>query len=266
MICGLSGFSVYAQDNTSVQLDEPFETDRPSIGNSARVVPKSALQMEFGLLFENDETNFESDKRYELPSALVRYGLLDMLELRLRAQLTHRVVDVKSSFQPEKEFTDTGVNGIMLGTKIQLLKSEGARPDIAFQAEFELPVGDETLKPDNLQPKLRLNFRNNFTEAISLNYNLGLEWEENNNLITGEEYKTIGLYTLAFQYKFSESFGAYVEAFGELHQSDMRQSFDIGAAYRPMPNLQLDLFAGAAMSEEAPDYFVSAGVSIRLPD
>jgi hypothetical protein len=32
-----------------------------------------------------------------------------------------------------------------------------------------------------------------------------------------------------------------------------------------MPNLQLDLSAGLALNERAPDYYLGAGVSMRLP-
>jgi hypothetical protein len=260
-ICFSTGFA-FAQDSGSEP--EEMETDRPSVGDAAKVVPKSALQVELGLQLEKDETNFISDKEYELPQALIRYGVLDFLELRLRGQLTYHVVEIQTrSIEPR--LTDTGLNGVMLGTKIQLLKNQGARPAVALQADFELPVGDETLKADNVQPKLRLNFRNDLNDALSLNYNLGVEWEENTNPRTGEDYNKFGLYTLGLQYKITEAFGVFAEAFGELHQNDMQQSFDLGLGYKLAPNLQFDAYGGFGLSEEAPDYFVSAGVSFRLP-
>ncbi len=244
---------------------EEMETDRPSIGDAAKIVPQGRLQFEIGLQFQNDETNFISDKEYRLPETLIRYGLASFVELRLRGQLTHHVLDISGPAQPENRFTDTGFDNFMVGAKFQLLKSQGARPDVALQADFELPVGDKTLKADNVQPKLRLNFKNKLTKALSLNYNLGVEWEDNFNLKTGEAYHRFGLYTLGLNYKITNTFQVFGEAFGELHQNDMRQSFDFGGAYKIKPNVQLDAYAGFGISEEAPDYFVSAGVSFRLP-
>ena len=260
--CGLQ--TAFAQTESPPETEE-MQTDRPSVGDAAKVVPQGAIQPEIGLKFENDETNFYSDKEYLLPEVLLRYGLLDFLELRLRGQLTHQVLDVTNVGMPKSRFTDTGLNGLMLGTKVQLLKSAGARPDVALQADFELPAGDETLKTDNVQPKLRLNFQNKLSKALSLNYNVGVEWEENFNPETGEKYNKFGLYTLALQYKITETFQVFGEAFGELHQNDMQQSFDAGLAYKLLPNVQLDAYGGVGFSEEAPDYFVSAGVSFRLP-
>lgn len=254
----------YAQQESSLETKE-METDRPSVGDAAKVVPKGALQFEVGLKYENDETNFTSDKEFELPQALVRYGVLDFLELRLRAQVTHQVHDITARTIGDNRTTDTGADKIMLGTKVQLYKKEGSRTAIALQADFQLPIGDATLQPENVQPKLRLNFRHDLSKALSLNYNLGVEWEENVNPATLEEYKKFGLYTLGLQYKITNSFGVFAEAFGELHQNDMQQSFDVGLGYKVKPNLQFDLYAGAAASEEAPDYFVSGGVSFRLP-
>ncbi|MBK0403830.1 transporter [Adhaeribacter sp. BT258] len=256
--------TAFAQTETTPEYEE-IETDRPGVGNAATVVPQGALQAEIGLQFQNDETNFYSDKEYLLPEVLIRYGLLNFLELRLRGQLTHRVLDLTGPALPENRFTDTGLNRVMLGTKVQFLKNQGARPDLALQADFELPAGDETLKADQVQPKLRLNFKNRLSQALSLNYNVGVEWEENFNTKTGENYKRFGLYTLGLGYKITETFQIFGEAFGELHQNDMQQSFDAGLAYKLKPNFQLDAYGGVGLSEEAPDYFVSAGVSYRLP-
>ena len=266
LICSLFSFSVFAQDNAAGQGEEEMETDRPGVGDAASVVPQGALQVELGLQFKNDETNFISDKEYQLPQALVRYGVLDFLELRLRGQLTHRVIDVTNVTLAENRSTDTGFDGFMLGAKLQLLKNDGARPAVALQADFQLPVGDETLKPDNVLPKLRLNFKNDLNDAFSLHYNLGVEWEEEFDPTTKEESDQFGLYTLGLLYKINEDFGVFAEAFGELHEDDMQQSFDLGMGYRLAPNLQLDAYGGFALSEEAPDYFISAGVSFRLPE
>ena len=256
----------FAQQETATQTSEEMNADRPGKGDAAKVVSQGTFQAEIGLQFENDETNFASFKTYHLPETTLRYGLLEFAELRVRAQLDHHVTDLKSNLQPENRNTDTGLNDVMVGTKLQFLKNSGFIPDAALQADFKLPVGDETLKTGKVEPKIRLNFQNKLTEGLSLNYNIGLEWEENLSFLENEKYNHIGLYTLALQYQFTESFMAFAEAYGEFEDKDMRQSFDAGVAYKLLPNLQLDAYTGFGLSEEALDLFVSAGVSFRLPD
>jgi len=49
-------------------------------------------------------------------------------------------------------------------------------------------------------------------------------------------------------------------------QQGAKNSFDAGFLYQVAPNLQFDIFGGAALSDNASDNFVEAGVSFRLPE
>ena len=64
-----------------------------------------------------------------------------------------------------------------------------------------------------------------------------------------------------------ERWGAYVELFGEIPANATgrpRNSFDAGVTYLLHPKLQLDTAAGFGLSEDADDWFVGIGVSVRF--
>ncbi|MFC5271687.1 transporter [Adhaeribacter terreus] len=256
--------AAFAQTENATETEE-METDRPGVGDGSRIVPQGYYQLETGLQYIKDETNFVNVRELHLPEIILRAGVLSFAELRVRAQYTRVRTKIIRTPLPENKFIEKGLDDIMLGTKIQLLQNAGARPEAALQADFRLPVGGEDFEGEKVEPKLRLALMNKLSERFSLHYNLGLDWEENQNPESAQPYNHIGLYTLALQYEISEGFMAFLEAVGEKHKKDMQQSFDAGLAYKIKPNLQLDAYAGYGISEEAPDFFASAGISFRLP-
>jgi hypothetical protein len=66
----------------------------------------------------------------------------------------------------------------------------------------------------------------------------------------------------------TERIGAYVEFFGDVGMSASGEahSFDGGFTYLLRENLQLDLFAGVGLSDDADDWFAGTGVSFRFPN
>jgi len=101
------------------------------------------------------------------------------------------------------------------------------------------------------------------TDVFSLGYNLGAEW-------TTENDSTLSsfVYTVALGAGLTDSWGAYVEFFGDigLSASGTANYFDGGFTYLVAENVQLDVFAGVGLSDDADDWFVGAGVSYRLPN
>ena len=71
---------------------------------------------------------------------------------------------------------------------------------------------------------------------------------------------------LALSRSLGERLGAFVEYFADIEESASDQhSLDGGFTWLARDDLQLDLSAGIGLNDEAPDFFVAAGVSWRLP-
>ena len=70
-----------AQDDN--QSPDVLVTDRPDATEASSVVGQGTLQIESGGLYESFEENSIKSESYTYNTTLVRYGILDNLELRL---------------------------------------------------------------------------------------------------------------------------------------------------------------------------------------
>jgi len=236
----LVGLPLYAQE---------MLTDRPDQTETATVVPMGSVQVESGGAVEFDGPA-EQRNRTTAFSSLVRVGLLPTFELRLNGAVLHHQTGATAA---------SGIGDVAVGAKIAIAREFGDLPEMALVAEMTLPVGGDEVRPHELLPLLRMAFSRSLGESSSLGLNLGAEWGE------GDE-PAQGFYTLSLGSELAEQIGGYVELFGSLGAaSPPAHSADGGFTWLLADRLQLDLSAGVGLSPAAPDYFVSAGVSFRIP-
>ena len=250
------------------QLTPPDEevpelvTDRPDQTESASVVPARFVQLETGVSYSRDEEGGDTLRTLAGPGTLVRIGVGARTELRVGWD--GWVEEEVDSLQPQG--LDRSVSGIgdgELGAKVKLREESGALPEMAILGGITLPVGDEDLTSDEYDPSVRLAFAHTLTERLGLSYNLGAE-----RFTEGDTF-TRYLYTVALGAGFTERLGGFLELFGEEPESGApggsQVSLDGGVTYLVRPNLQLDAYAGAGITDDAPDWIAGLGLSIRWP-
>ena len=80
----LSTGVIFAQDDIkSSKSLTPLVTDRPDATEASSTVGKGVFQIESGGLYESFEENSIQLENYTYNTTLLRYGLLDNVELRL---------------------------------------------------------------------------------------------------------------------------------------------------------------------------------------
>jgi hypothetical protein len=236
-------------------------TDRPDQTESAAVVAPGFVQLETGV----DAAVEGGDPRAETTafgSTLVRAGVVEGLELRLGWGGWERT--------EEGGAADEGAADAELGLKVRLWEARGARPQAALLAGVSLPVGERGRSSERHDPALRLAFAHDLPAGAALGYNLGLAWSSEPG-DAGAETSARLEYTATLGFGLSERVGAFVELFGDAPvdapagAAGPAHAADAGLTLLVTPRLQLDLAAGAGLSAEAPDRFLTAGVSIRWP-
>ncbi len=235
--------------------NDNMETDRPSESFSPAVVLKNRFQVEAGFRKEHDNNEGESSNEYLYPSASFKYGLNKKLELRV---LIEEEADYE--YTPDKHKTASGLEPIKVGFKYNLFDEKGALPKTSLIAMADIPkLASPDFKGDFVAPLFRLAMENSLTKKLSLIYNIGEEWEEDD--VHGEFF-----YSLSPQFEITDKFKVFAEVFGYISkEQDAKNTFDAGLLYQVTPNLQFDIFGGAAISKNAPDNFVELGISVRLP-
>ncbi len=231
---------------------EPISTNRPNLSQGADVVPQGTVQIELGVSYFKDTPEGQTLKAHTYPEVLVRAGLLNWLELQVSGSVQDSVVR-----EPLGRRKVQGIGPVAVGLVAHLLDEEGIIPSLALKGAATLPVGNSGLRPDHAVPELLLAASKSITKEAGLLLNAGYTWEEG---------KPISHLVLNLDINLSDAFSVYLEGASDKEKGE-RAAFiaDAGILWRLMPNLQLDLAAGRQLNNLATDYFITTGISVRLP-
>lgn len=249
----ISKFKLYSQD-----LKDELVTDRPDQTESASVVPLKSLQIETGFVRENDATNLIESANFAYTTSLLRYGLFETTEVRVGFEYLGK----KSEFLQNDSISEiSGFSPLYLGFKTKITDEKGFLPEIAFIGGLNLPAtAGEKFRPSFTSATMRFSFAHTLCPILSLGYNLGAEWD-------GEFANTLFLYTLSIGAEITGKLGAFIETFGTWpEEGTSSYQADAGVTYLVLPNFQLDISAGVALNNMAPDNFISFGLSWRIPE
>ncbi len=232
-------------------------TDRPDQTESSSTVPLKSFQIETGFIMEMNKSAFFNKTSYAYNTTLLRYGLLENLELRLGVEflgdkITNKLYD--------ETYSLSGFSPLYTGFKLKITEEDGLRPEIAFLGGLVLPftAGNE-YKPDYSAANIRFAFSHTLSERLSIGYNLGAEWD-------GETAIPGYFYSLVTGIGISDKLGGFIESYGLIRENGYNEHMlDAGLTYLVMRNFQLDISGGIGINKNATDSFISFGFSYRLP-
>lgn len=233
----------------------PVDTDRPDQTESSALVAPRHLQLEIGVQYVDEGS---SARTLASPTTLIRLGVIERLELRFG------IPTVVTEFAGDNatDFADPE-----LGVKVKLWAEKGARPEAALIAGTSIPIGSDGASSERFDPAFRFAFGHTLPKGFSLGYNAGVAWTTEPDDVGGRSTESRFEYTAALGYDFTERWGGFIEVFGDVGLSDSggaAHSVDGGVVYLVRENLQLDAAVGVGLTDDAPDWFVTAGVSYRF--
>ena len=260
MACILLKTSVFAQDEIGgIETDRPDQTETPSL------VPPGNFQAEIGFSSEYDENDdilsneTVSFRNFLYPTVLLKYGILSWVEARFIVEYGE-----SRAYKNNKQIDSAqrGFNLIAIGAKIGILQESGWQPKTSLIAHFVAPkTGNQQFHLEDPAVDFRFTMQHTLPRDFSLSYNLG------GDISTTSGVPPVWLYTLSLGLAVTDQWGLYGESYG-FYGSDRaaHNLLDAGITYKLFPTLQFDLSAGLGVSDDAPDSFVAAGVSFRLPN
>lgn len=242
----------FAQEDNAIG---PLTTDRPDQTESPSPMPKGFIQIETGAFFESFKDNALKTEDFTYNSMLLRYGLLDNLELRLGYDYTNS----KTKFNGQETASINSFSPLLLGFKVGIAKENGALPEIGFLGHLNLPFSvKKEFRPQYTGVDFRFSFEHTLSEKSSLAYNLGAAWEN-------DSPQAAYLYTLAYGYSITNKTGVYIELYGDFPERDKANHlWNTGLTYLVSNNFQLDASVGTSITK-GQDLFISAGLSYRIP-
>lgn len=235
----------------------PLVTDRPDATESSSTVPAKTLQIETGVIFENTQDAQYNINNWALGTTLLRYGVWDRFELRLGSYYQHTTGEYKET---KIDSTENGWGPILAGFKVYIIKEKGIRPEISILADITLRhIGSLTYRPTYSYPTAKLSASHTLSPKVSLGYNAGFGYN-------GENADGFFIYSVVLGYSITPWLGFYGEAFGTFDNGNLpNHRIDGGFTFLARNNLQFDISAGTGFDKDIDMYFISSGLSWRIP-
>lgn len=146
-----------------------------SMGTGPEVMDKGKWMLETGVGSEFlKETDFETDI-WSLNTSVIRYGLTHTTEVFAQTGFVLSDVggEVTSGFAP-----------FVIGAMMRVCEEQGIVPLTTLSAWAILPVGIESIRPNEVAPAFHALFGHTLSSRWGLSYDLGLEWDgESPNLL-----------------------------------------------------------------------------------
>lgn len=249
----LASISINAQEEKS---NIPMITDRPDATESPTVIPHKSLQVETGFAYQNFKNSTEESDQVTYNTTLLRYGLLENLELRLGLDIDNietraRGIDTKSELK--------GTSPLLIGAKVGIAEEKGWLPEIGLLGHLSHPISaSDDFESRYTGVDFRFSFAHTLSENSSFSYNLGAEWG-------GDNPEAAYIYTFSYGLSVSEKVGLYAELYGDFPERDSaNHSWDAGITYLISPIIQLDATVGTGINTDQ-KLLISTGISFRLP-
>ena len=232
---------------------EPLVTDRPDATESSSVVGANVIQLETGISF-SEVNSYESS---EFLGTLLRIGLNDLWELRLGWD----------GYIDENFSNANGLGDGEIGFKYFISPEEGSKPETAILVHTSVPIGEGDFTTDEFDPNFLLSFSHTISEVSSLGYNIGASLESGYNSLGDKSTLASIDYSIAYGVSIADPLGCYIELFGSqgLSADGNPINIDGGFTYLYDDDTQFDIFAGAGLNNDSPDWFVGVGFSKRRP-
>ena len=221
-----------------------IDTNRPSFSSSPYVVSNGSWQIETGIDFESSGKGSDSDS-LTLPSALVRFGSSDDLELYAEWD---GVTRSKSNGN-----TSTGITDATIGVKIQLT-GDDAKTVTALIAELSVPIGDSEFTSDSWDPTIGIAW----AHAGSLNW---AGTAKITNKDSGYQFDN----GVVLSFATSANSSTFVEWEANVPEDgDTIHKLNAGFLWWHGPAMQFDINGSVGLNDEAADYKLGFGWSYRF--
>ena len=243
----------FSQDNNALGA---LVTDRPDATEASSTVGKGVFQIETGGLYESFKENNTQTEAYTLNTTLVRYGILDNLELRIGWDFTEGRTKLNGNTLSN---VTSGFSPLLLGVKIDIAEEQGGMPEIALIGHvFPLFSSSTDYRPESTGIDFRFSLSHTLSEKSSIAYNLGGQWGN-------DSPEAAAIYTVAYGYSITNKFGFYAELYGDFPEDNKANHYwDAGFTYLVHNDLQFDVYGGTSITK-GQGLLLGLGLSYRIP-
>ena len=248
-------------------FEERIETERHDFTQSAVTVGCGVVQIEGGYTYFYKDTDEETESAHTTPELLLRFGLSEDIEFRLRWNHAWIFID--------EEADRAGAEDLRYSLKLQMTRQPcaGLLPTSALEVRGTAPTGGKAFSTNRAEFSLDYIYQWELTEGVTIagstgyltngfgDFGLLPDEPTNENFNVLSQSAVTGL-------ELSESNTIYTEWFGlfsdGLENEFVVSVFNIGVDHYITDDFVLDFRAGVGLSEDSDDFFVGVGGGYRF--
>lgn len=244
-------------DASVAGLDEPMVTDRPDFTEAGSVVGLGVAQLESGYTYTHESDGASRLIGHAFPETLLRVGVLaDWLEFRTAWNYSAEdLIGARSH----------GAEDLYLGFKVGLTAQDAWLPEMAIIPQMTVPTGARARSSHTTLPGVNWLYGWDINDFLatggSTQFNHSVDADDGTAYVEWAQSWTVN-------YSLTDRVGAYTEWFGLFPNgatsAHTEHYFDAGFTFLSSDNVQWDVRAGKGLSQQADDYFVGAGLSLRF--
>jgi hypothetical protein len=230
--------------------------DRPGLGDGSGIVGRGVWQVETGWSFDSDRQGDATLHELALPLALFRVGVTDRFELRVSAD---GLLSDTSSMPGSTRVS--GRSDIEVGAKVKLVESARAGFELSVLPLVSLPIGSNSFTSGGYDPTVEFAWAQSLPRGVSLSGNVTVA-----SLSENDHHFTEHILTVSVDRDIAAGWNGFLEAFrASSFERDGAPVWivDTGLTHRLGRQAQFDVSVGRGMTDAAPDWFISAGISWR---
>ena len=248
-------------------FEERIETERHDFTQSAVTVGRGIIQVESGYSYFYKEKEAELENSHTTPEMLLRIGLSEDIEFRIR--WNYAWIDV------QEEPNRFGSEDLRYSLKFQLHRQEEAewRPTTALEVRGSAPTGGEPFTTGRVEFSLDYIYLWQLTERMTLAGSTGFGTDGFGDFglvpdaAVDDRFSGISQ-SAVLGLELSESNTAYLEWFG-IYSTGLEDEFaisvlNVGIDHYVTDDFVLDLRVGAGLSRDADDFFTGVGGGYRF--
>ena len=247
-------------------FEERIETERHDFTQSAVTVGCGVFQLEGGYSYFYKDGEGKIEASHTGPEMLLRYGISEDIEVRLRWNYVWQFIDV----EPD----ESGSEDLRYSIKLQMTRQpeQGLLPTSALELRGSAPTGGEAYSTGQVEFSLDYIYQWELSEGVTVAGSTGYgtdgfgdfglvpdaPTQEHFNALS--QSAVLGLELTESNTMYAEWFGIYSDG---LEDEFVISVFNIGIDHYVTDDFVLDVRAGVGLSEDADDFFVGVGGGYR---
>ena len=247
-------------------FEERLETDRHDFTQSTETVGKGVYQLETGYTYFYNDDQEEIEHSHTTPEMMVRLGLSDDIEFRVRWDYVWRFVADESSHLE-------GAEDLRLAFKLRVTDQDGWIPESALEIGTTAPTGAHTWSTGRMEFGLDYIYGWKICKGWEVYGSTGFATDGFADFGFLPEEPTHDRFSIMHQSlavgtELNEHMTLFTEYYG-IFTSDLAEDytahvFNMGLDYYVTKNFVLDLRVGKGLNRDADDLFAGVGGGYRF--